>query len=82
VTRRAGRRVKPALVLDPILREHDEAGFRALSSASGRVILGARDHRLDRHAITDRALELGARTTTAALGMINDNAKSQIPGLG
>jgi len=24
----------------------------------------------------------GARTTTAALGMINDNAKSQIPGLG
>ena len=24
----------------------------------------------------------GARTTTAALGMINDIAKSQIPGLG
>jgi putative transport protein len=24
----------------------------------------------------------GARTTTAALGMINDTAKSQIPGLG
>ena len=28
------------------------------------------------------ATRIGARTTTASLGMVNDRAKSQIPGLG